>query len=117
MSGALMLIALVAAHFYFDYAGQGDFMARAKNRTAPVAGVPFWQPLTAHAVIHGAASALITGMPWVFVAEGVIHWLTDDAKCRGRISYNTDQAIHLACKFVWFAAVTFAAAQGSKGGA
>lgn len=103
-SGFFMFVALLGAHCFFDYAGQGDFMASAKNRTKPVSGVPFWQPLTAHSITHGAAASLITGLWWVFFAEAIIHWLTDDAKCRGRISYNTDQSIHFLCKALWFVA-------------
>lgn len=104
----LMLIALIGAHCFFDYAGQGDFMAKAKNRVQPIPGVPFWQPLTAHAAVHGAAVALITGIWWLFLAEAAIHWLTDDAKCRGRISYNVDQLIHIACKVLWLGAAALA---------
>ena len=37
------------------------------------------------------------------MAEAAIHWITDDAKCRGRISFNMDQAIHVVCKAVWLA--------------
>lgn len=97
----LMLIALIGAHFFFDYAGQGDFMAKAKNRRAPIPGVPWWSVLTAHACIHGAAVALITGLPMLFIFESVAHWLTDDLKCRGWIGFNTDQAIHIVCKLAW----------------
>lgn len=99
---ALMLIALIGAHFYLDYAGQGDFMAKAKNRDAPIPGVPFWQALTAHAAIHGAAAALITGLWWIFVLEFVVHWVTDDLKCTRAIGYNGDQFIHVASKVAWF---------------
>ena len=102
MSPELLLIALLAAHALADYPLQGDFLSKAKNRSAPIPGVPWWQALGAHVVIHGAAVALITGIWWLFVAEAVIHWITDDAKCRGRISFNTDQAIHVSCKLVWF---------------
>jgi hypothetical protein len=62
---ALMLIALIGAHLFLDYAGQGDFMARAKNVDAPLPGVPPWTILWSHAAIHGAAVALITGLPWL----------------------------------------------------
>lgn len=101
-ANALMLIALIGAHCYFDYAGQGDFMAKAKNLTAPITDVPWWQVLSAHAAIHGAAVALITGIWWLALLEFVIHWNTDNLKCSGAISYNTDQFIHIACKVVWF---------------
>ncbi|WP_447724607.1 DUF3307 domain-containing protein [Sphingomonas koreensis] len=102
MTPELMLIALLTAHALCDYPLQGDFLSKAKNRTAPVPGVPWWQPLGAHSLIHGGAVALITGIWWLAVAEAAIHWLTDDAKCRGRIGFNADQAIHVACKFAWW---------------
>jgi hypothetical protein len=102
MSPELLLIALLMAHALFDYPLQGDFLSKAKNRTAPIPGVPWWQALTAHAIIQGGAVALITGIWWLFIAEALIHWLADDAKCRNRISYNTDQAIHVLCKFAWW---------------
>lgn len=102
MEPLMMLIALIAAHSLADYAAQGDFMSKAKNRANPIPGVPWWQVLAAHASIHGAAVALITGIWWLFVLEAVIHFVTDDAKCRGKISYTADQAIHILCKLVWW---------------
>lgn len=98
----LILIALIAAHALCDYPLQGDFLAKAKNRTAAIPGVPWWQAMGAHAVMHGAAVALITGIWWLSVLEAAIHWITDDAKCRSKIDFNTDQAIHLICKAAWF---------------
>ncbi|PXW75969.1 uncharacterized protein DUF3307 [Blastomonas natatoria] len=99
---ALMLIALIGAHCLFDYAGQGDFMSKAKNRTTAIPGVPWQTVLASHAAIHGAAASLITGVWWVFFAEAAIHFMTDDAKCQGRISFNADQAIHIGCKLAWW---------------
>lgn len=96
-----MFLLLIFAHFLADYPLQGDFLSRAKNRMSPILGVPFWQPMTAHAAIHGGFVGIITGSAYLAVAETVIHWITDDAKCRGWIGYNTDQMIHIACKFVW----------------
>lgn len=100
---ALMAIALVGGHCLADYPLQGDFLSKAKNRTAPIPDVPWQQALGAHVAIHGAVVALITGVWWLFFAEAAIHWFTDDAKCRGRISFNADQAIRLACKGLWLA--------------
>lgn len=102
MTPALLLIALLTAHALADYPLQGDFLSKAKNRTAPIPGVPWQQALGAHVVIQAGLVALITGIWWLFVAEAVIHWLTDDAKCRGRISFNIDQAVHVACRFAWW---------------
>ena len=96
-------IALIAGHALCDYPLQGDFLSKAKNRTSPIPGVPYWQALGAHVAIHGACVALITGIWWLFIAEAAIHWFTDDAKCRGRLTFNQDQAIHLACKAMWLA--------------
>jgi hypothetical protein len=102
MTPALLAIALVGGHFIADYPLQGDFLAKAKNRTAPISGFPWWQALGAHAAIHGTFVALITGVWWLFFAELLAHFITDDLKCRGKIGINTDQAIHIACKLVWF---------------
>lgn len=99
-----MLVALIGAHCFFDFAGQGDFMARAKNSRLPVQGVPWLMVLVAHASIHGTAAALITGLWWVFLAEALLHGVTDDAKSRGYLTFTADQLIHLICKVLWFAA-------------
>ncbi|NBC37377.1 DUF3307 domain-containing protein [Novosphingobium sp. FSY-8] len=106
MSAAMMAVLLIGAHFICDYPLQGDFLAKAKSRVAPIPGVPWQQAMAAHCAIHGAAVAIITGLWWLALAEGCIHWITDDAKCRGRLSFNQDQAIHVVCKAGWlFAAV------------
>ena len=109
MTPAMMLLALLGAHGFFDYGGQGDFQARAKNVSAPIPGVPWYQALTAHAFTHGAAVGLITGSFGLGLAETVAHWATDYAKCRGWIGFNTDQLVHIACKVAWVAIVTGAA--------
>jgi len=92
---------LVVGHALADYPLQGDFLAKAKNRTAPIPGFPWWQALGAHAVIHGGFVAFIAGYIWLGLAEIVLHFITDDLKCRGKIGLNTDQAIHIACKAAW----------------
>lgn len=103
MSPVELFLALIAAHALADYPLQGDFLAKAKNRTAPIPGVPWWQALSAHAAIHGGAVGLLTGIWWLGVAEFVAHWLIDDAKCTGKIGFNQDQALHIAFKVAWVA--------------
>jgi hypothetical protein len=105
----MLLIALLLAHALADYPLQGDFLSKAKNRLAPIPGVPWYQALGAHALIQGGFVAIITGIPALGLAEFAIHWITDDAKCAGRISFNTDQAIHVGCKIAWWAIVIAAA--------
>lgn len=101
MSAFDMFALMVAAHALADYPLQGDFLAKAKNRTAPIPGVPWWQALGAHAAIHGGFVGVITGFWWLGVAEAVAHFITDDLKCRGRLSFNQDQGVHIACKVAW----------------
>jgi hypothetical protein len=98
----LMLFALVGAHYFFDYAGQGDFMAKAKNPAAPIPGVPWNTVMLAHCAIHGSAVATITGVWWLFFAEFFAHYVTDVAKCYGKISFRQDQGAHLLCKLFWY---------------
>ena len=120
----MMFLYLIVAHFLCDYPLQGNYMAMAKNRhlydKEPFKGdEPFedkydgfsvqrWKEwfwvLSGHAIIHGGAVALITGIWWLGVLETIAHWLIDDAKCGGKLSYNQDQVLHIACKVVWFGA-------------
>lgn len=111
-----LLFALLVVHALADYPLQGDFLSKAKNRAAPIPGVPWQQALAAHALIHAGGVAAVL-LAWALLAdmlvefgaiilllaaaEFVAHWLIDDAKCRGRISFNADQALHVACKAAW----------------
>lgn len=104
-----LLFYLLVAHALCDYPLQGDFLARAKNRMSPIPGVPWYQALGAHALIHGGAVAFLTSNVWLGLAEIVAHFVIDDLKCRGRIGFNTDQALHVACKLLWVVIVGVAA--------
>lgn len=113
--GMNRLLLMFAAHAVADYPLQGDFLAKAKSRANPLPGVPWWQALGAHAVIHGAAVGIITRSPTLGIAETVAHAITDDLKCKGRLTYNQDQAIHAACKLLWaLAASVIEARRGPK---
>lgn len=101
MSFGSMFFALVVWHVLADYPLQGDFLAKAKNRTAPVPGVPWWQALGAHSLIHAAGVACITHSAWLALVEFCAHAWIDDMKCRGRITFNVDQAMHIYCKALW----------------
>lgn len=101
MSAVDIFALMVVGHAIADYPLQGDFLAKAKNRFAPIPGVPWYQALGAHAIIHGGFVLAITGSLTLGIAETVIHFFIDDAKCRDRISYNADQFLHVTCKVVW----------------
>ena len=102
-----MLGLLIFAHALADYPLQGDFLAKAKDHTRPIPGVPWRCAMAAHCVIHAGAVGLITGSMWFAVAEFVLHWIIDWVKCLAPAdetdderadSFVTDQAMHLACK-------------------
>jgi len=97
-----MLILLLAGHALCDYPLQGDFLARGKNHTAPLPGMPWWQALAAHSAIHAGMVMLVTGVWWLALMEYCSHAMTDFYKCDGKIGFNTDQAIHIACKLAWW---------------
>jgi hypothetical protein len=102
ISNALQLFAaLLVGHVIADYPLQGDFLSRAKNRFNPLPGVPWYQALGAHMLIHAGVVWLITGIWWLGVLELVCHAAIDDTKCRGAIGFNTDQALHVLCKVLW----------------
>ncbi len=101
MSPIELFAAMIVGHAIADYPLQGDFLARAKSRAAPLPGVPWQQAMAAHGAIHAGFVGLLTGSVWLGVAEFVAHVVTDDLKCSGKIDFNTDQAIHVTCKAMW----------------
>lgn len=100
MSDNLFFLMLVW-HALADYPLQGDFLSKAKNETAPIPGVPWYQALGAHSMIHAGGVAIITGSVVLGLCEAVAHFMIDRAKCRGAIGFNADQALHIGCKAVW----------------
>lgn len=105
---AALFFLMVFWHALADYPLQGDFLAKAKNRNTPIPGVPWWHGMAAHATIHAGGVSFITGFLWLGVAEFIAHWFIDSLKCAGLISYNKDQALHLACKALWAALAVLA---------
>lgn len=106
--GVLTLFArMMIAHAVADYPLQGDFLSRAKSRFNPLAGVPWYQALGAHALIQAGFVWALTGLWWLGLAEFVAHAFIDDRKCAGKLTFNQDQALHAACKAVWALAAVF----------
>ena len=96
-----MLALLLFAHALADYPLQGDFLSRAKNRTHPIPGVPWYQAMAAHAFTHAGFVLIITGSLVLAALEFCCHALIDDAKCAQRIGFNADQILHVTCKLSW----------------
>ncbi len=106
MSPHAVLWWLLVGHAVADFALQIDSMARGKNRhRKPEQTVwPYW--LTSHALIHGGAVALATGVPALGALEAVSHWLIDFGKCENWYGIHTDQALHVWCKVAWWALIS-----------
>lgn len=103
---AMMLFLLIAGHAIADYPLQGEFLSSAKNRHTEIGKAIWPHALFAHACIHGGFVAVITGNVFLGLAETVAHAVTDWFKCEGKISFHTDQAIHIVCKLAWMVVIT-----------
>lgn len=103
---SMMLFLLIAGHAVADYPLQGEYLSVAKNRHTEAGKIIWPHALMAHAFIHGGFVALITGNVWIGLAETVAHAATDWFKCEGKISFLTDQAVHIGCKLLWVIVVT-----------
>lgn len=103
--GPELLFLLLAGHALADYPLQGQFLAEGKNRHTELGKVYWPHALAAHALIHGGVVTILTGSAVLGVAETALHALIDWLKCERRIGLHADQALHVACKFLWFALV------------
>ena len=101
---------LIAGHALADFALQSDSMAKGKNRNLIDTSMvppgqtytpcwPYW--LGSHALIHGLVVSLVTGIWWLGLAETVVHFAIDFAKCESWTGVHQDQALHVACKVAW----------------
>lgn len=95
-----MALALLAVHWLCDYPLQGQFLSDAKS-TGPLR----LYHVVAHAGIQGAGVMFVTGNIYLGVGEWACHAIIDNAKAAGKISFAHDQALHIACKAVWLAAM------------
>lgn len=104
MSPVESLACMMIGHALADYPLQGDWLAKAKNHTIEVIpGQVIWPlAMASHAAIHAGAVKLATGSWFLAALEFVAHCLIDIEKCAGRLSYNQDQLLHIACKLFWF---------------
>lgn len=100
------LFYMVGAHFIFDFPLQGADTAMEKNNNSKSqlqAIVPWYYWMTAHCFMQALPVAIITGSTALGLAEFVVHFVTDFAKCNKHLTLAQDQAIHLACKILWAA--------------
>lgn len=113
MTASELFVALVVMHALCDYPLQGDFLARGKNHRNPIPGVPWYQCLFAHAVIHAGGVGLLTESYVCAFLELALHAIIDHAKSEGlfgadpHLAFDIDQALHLVCKFAWAVLVVY----------
>ena len=63
--------------------------------------------MSAHALIHCGAVWLISGSVILGLAEFVLHWLIDFAKCEKWIGFSGDQFLHYLCKAAYVALIYY----------
>ncbi len=107
-----LLFAFLVGHAVCDFVLQGEVMGSSKSRRGNGRaehgpGFPPWYYwLAAHALTHGGAVYLVSGLWWLGAIESVLHAAIDHLKCEGWIGFHQDQALHLACKLVYVAVLT-----------
>jgi hypothetical protein len=102
---ATILFWLLVGHALCDFPLQGEYLAACKRRAHRHGAGGMWVfGLSAHALIHAGAVALVTGSIGLGLCEFAAHWTIDCLKCEGKISTATDQALHFVCKLAWAAA-------------
>jgi len=114
LSALVLLFAFTIGHAIADFPLQGDFLSRGKNRNSPpppladgkTSPANLWIYLmSAHALIHAGFVWLVSGYVVLALAEFVLHWIIDVAKCEGHTSFATDQWLHVVTKVVYIAVI------------
>jgi len=97
-----IFLLMLVGHVLADFPLQGEWLSKAKNHKLDLVGEKIWPiSLASHSLIHAAIIFLITGS-WLLVClEFISHSIIDYVKCDGKIGYNLDQILHVACKVVW----------------
>lgn len=103
MKGIQLFARFCVMHFLCDFPLQGDFLAKGKDHTKPLPGVPWFWCLLAHGVLQGAGVGIVSGSLALGAAEMIFHMAIDYGKCAGWYGFTFDQLLHLACKAGWAA--------------
>ncbi len=100
-----LLIVLIFGHFLADFPLQSDRMAVEKcPGKDEVLDWRWW--LAAHTATHGLVVAVLTGVPFLGLAEMLCHAAIDYSKCRFRYPLIADQLMHWGCKVLWIVVLT-----------
>jgi len=99
----------LVGHAVCDFVLQGEVMGGGKSRRKSLEeahgpGFPPWYYwLSAHALTHGGAVYLVSGLWQLGAIESALHGLIDHMKCEGRLSFQQDQGLHAVCKLGYIA--------------
>jgi hypothetical protein len=93
------LLYLICGHYLADFGLQNEFTARFKVPGS----APYWlHIMVSHCAIQALPVLIVTGSNGLALAEFVTHMVIDTLKCKGKLTFNQDQALHLLCKVIWF---------------
>lgn len=97
-----LLCSMIALHFVADFPLQGDYLAKGKQGVfdTPEMKISHWC-LLAHASIHALFVGIITGSLLLSFLELCTHAIIDHCKIENKISFDSDQLLHIGCKIVW----------------
>ena len=90
-----ILFVLLLVHYLCDFALQNDFVAKFKAMKIDGEYNPIWYHcLTAHCAIHSLGVYLVTNSIWLSIVMFVTHFVIDQTKCLGKLTFNQDQGLH-----------------------
>lgn len=95
---------LFVGHFLGDFALQSEYMSTHKS---PEVSKDWYIVMTAHCAIHSMIVFVLTGQISFAIFEFVAHFAIDYEKSKGRISYLTDQFVHVLTKAVIFVGLIY----------
>lgn len=114
MHPLVLLFALLIGHAVADYPLQGKFLAIRKNRHIKAVDFSGETPSSIWAYCLSAHSLVHAGMLWLIfagfrlphgvefaIAEFILHWIIDFAKCERWTDFHADQGLHMLCKVAY----------------
>lgn len=92
----ITIVTLLCCHFLFDFAIQGDFVAKFKARVVDGKENTMWKwVLTAHAASHTLPVIILTHSLLLGSIMFLSHFIIDFLKCEQKINFNQDQILHI----------------------
>lgn len=91
-----IFLTLMMVHYLCDFSLQNDFVAKFKSYIVDGKYNPIWYHcLTAHCAIHALGVYVLTKSVYLSLFMFFTHFLIDHLKCKGKITFNGDQLLHV----------------------